>query len=407
MMNKQKTGKAWSWKVATFLPMLALLLMAFGKAGENKHSQKISIAQEKTNTTNIHFEGKDYKNLELIIILDDNSKKHFAGQSKNGKDWTFKYPDSIYNMHKYVRIGIPSSVDTVSEEIRFKTITSNNIARTYNFKQGVANIKAVYLKSGISNHIPFMSETGKGTVFKNIHFDEFFVGTKSDQEFLSSIEGVGSGYSMFDGYNPNQLSYEGQLESYINLTKKYPDSYSLVYDLATCLTRYGSRADVEKVYNCFSDSNKKSYWGKRIDHYIKNNHFSNSVLPVWDAERLEPIIKDTSKYNLIVFSASWCAPCHRMIPVLKEVYKDLTGKLEMVYVSLDEPETVEGWKILMKKEQIPWRSVLAMKDVKGIKDKYTVQGIPLSLLVHPNGYSEIIDIRKKEDKEKLYRLVRH
>ena len=33
-MNKSKTNKAWRWKVATFLPLLALLLMAFGKRGE-------------------------------------------------------------------------------------------------------------------------------------------------------------------------------------------------------------------------------------------------------------------------------------------------------------------------------------------------------------------------------------
>jgi len=35
MMNKQKTSKAGLWKVATFLPLLALLLMAFSKTGEN------------------------------------------------------------------------------------------------------------------------------------------------------------------------------------------------------------------------------------------------------------------------------------------------------------------------------------------------------------------------------------
>jgi beta-lactamase regulating signal transducer with metallopeptidase domain len=35
MINKTKTNKAWCWKVATFLPLLALLLMAFGKRGEN------------------------------------------------------------------------------------------------------------------------------------------------------------------------------------------------------------------------------------------------------------------------------------------------------------------------------------------------------------------------------------
>ena len=35
MMNKTKTSKAGLWKVATFLPLLALLLMAFSKTGEN------------------------------------------------------------------------------------------------------------------------------------------------------------------------------------------------------------------------------------------------------------------------------------------------------------------------------------------------------------------------------------
>ena len=40
MMNKQKTSKAGLWKVATFLPLLALLLMAFGKSGENAPPEK-------------------------------------------------------------------------------------------------------------------------------------------------------------------------------------------------------------------------------------------------------------------------------------------------------------------------------------------------------------------------------
>lgn len=35
MMNKQKSSKAWSWKVAIFLPLLALLLMAFGRKVES------------------------------------------------------------------------------------------------------------------------------------------------------------------------------------------------------------------------------------------------------------------------------------------------------------------------------------------------------------------------------------
>jgi hypothetical protein len=45
MMNKSKTSKAWRWKVATFLPLLALLLMAFGKRGENV-PEKINLTEK-------------------------------------------------------------------------------------------------------------------------------------------------------------------------------------------------------------------------------------------------------------------------------------------------------------------------------------------------------------------------
>ncbi len=38
MMNKQKTSKAWHWKVAAFLPVIALLLLTFCKSGENLSS---------------------------------------------------------------------------------------------------------------------------------------------------------------------------------------------------------------------------------------------------------------------------------------------------------------------------------------------------------------------------------
>lgn len=49
-MNKSKTSKAWRWKVATFLPLLALLLMAFGNRSElpiekNTPKEKLSVHQ--------------------------------------------------------------------------------------------------------------------------------------------------------------------------------------------------------------------------------------------------------------------------------------------------------------------------------------------------------------------------
>jgi len=50
MMNKSKNSKTWRWKVATFLPLLALLLMAFGKTGENVSSNNQNSSLSKSSS---------------------------------------------------------------------------------------------------------------------------------------------------------------------------------------------------------------------------------------------------------------------------------------------------------------------------------------------------------------------
>jgi thiol-disulfide isomerase/thioredoxin len=121
---------------------------------------------------------------------------------------------------------------------------------------------------------------------------------------------------------------------------------------------------------------------------------------------LEPIIQDITKFNLIVFSASWCTPCHKQIPILKEIYNDLQENIEITYISLDEPKSVNKWKELMVKENIPWRSLLAVNDVKAIKNIYNAIVIPYGLLVYPSGKVEVIEVRDPIAKAKLYKLVK-
>ncbi len=67
---------------------------------------------------------------------------------------------------------------------------------------------------------------------------------------------------------------------------------------------------------------------------------------------------------------------------------------------------MSNWKELIQKEQIPWRSLFAADKVNYIEKEYYVKAIPLTILVAPSMSKEILDIRKNEDRDKLFGMIR-
>lgn len=43
-----------------------------------------------------------------------------------------------------------------------------------------------------------------------------------------------------------------------------------------------------------------------------------------------------AKIQLLDFKASWCGPCRVMAPVIDELKKELSGKVEVVEIDVDE-----------------------------------------------------------------------
>lgn len=212
-------------------------------------------------------------------------------------------------------------------------------------------------------------------------------------------------FSWFDA-DGEKLSYNDHLASYIALSEKHHESRFLITYLSDNLTRYKSKDDVKKVYENFSDKHKNTIWAKKIERFLYDKKFPNIALPTVHTNSYEKIVQDFSKYNLIIFTASWCEPCREEIPLLKKIYKDLGKNLVVTYVSIDDAQTVASFKKLIQEMHIPWRSLLAYQDVEKIKQKYFIEGIPHNTLVYPNQDMEIMDVRRDTDRAKLYSIVR-
>lgn len=213
-------------------------------------------------------------------------------------------------------------------------------------------------------------------------------------------------FSWFVGTNSDKISYDKHLESYIRISKKYPNSRFLISNLAGNITRYKSKGDITKVYENFSDKHKNTIWARHIEQFLNEKKFQNISLPTFNRLINEKIIQDTSKYNLVVFTASWCVPCIEEIPLLKNIYTDLGNDLILTYVSIDNEKGVVSFKKMIENKSVPWRILFAYQDIKGIKQKYFIEGIPYNILVYPNQDMEIIDIRKNDDRLKLYSLLK-
>ena len=91
-------------------------------------------------------------------------------------------------------------------------------------------------------------------------------------------------------------------------------------------------------------------------------------------------------YVLVDFWASWCGPCRRLMPVLKELYTSYhpSGKLEILGVSCDRDEA--AWLQAIEEDELPW---LHIRDQRTEEynpcDKYGISAIPTTILINREG----------------------
>ena len=365
--------------------------------------------QEKMYVIHVEFEGIRYDSLELVLWLDEWNRETVKGHSKDGYTWTFSYPRSFHERLYYAWLRVLGTPDSVRHEIGvFNFIQQSDTLRVFGFipERIESFIKLRYIETDtLFNQRRVCTETDN-TIFITSIVDEFEIFT-TDQEVITTIKAMYGSYFILWH---ETLSYEGIVQRQAEFIRQHPNSQIMINSLYGNMAGYKSTDDIAKLFNLFTPELQQSFYGRKIyRHLTRDMTFINQKLPTWDTDELEWIIQDSSAFNLVLFSASWCAPCIRQIPLLKEIYRDLGHKIIMTYISIDHEQTAEAWREKMREHNIPWRSLMVLTREKDrtVREKYSVQGVPDAFLVHPHSMEkERIVLWEEAHVQRLYDLVK-
>ncbi len=85
--------------------------------------------------------------------------------------------------------------------------------------------------------------------------------------------------------------------------------------------------------------------------------------------------------------ATWCAPCKREIPYLKEIQAEFKDKdISFVSLSIDKMEHKDKWLNMVKEEQLSGIQIMADKDFRSdFVTAYNINAIPRFILIDKEG----------------------
>lgn len=211
------------------------------------------------------------------------------------------------------------------------------------------------------------------TDYKNIvtsHFYEEASKLAEKDSIAEDIAFLKAAGAISNEFIKNSLLYDNAKYS-VTYTEDLETFYSTFNELSTNETH---KKEITESYNKLIAVAK----GQPSPKFVEYENYAGGTTSLDDLK---------GKYVYVDVWATWCGPCKREIPFLKEVEKKYHGKnIEFVSISVDKAKDHDKWLDMVKEKELKGIQLFSDKDwesdfVKG----YLIKGIPRFILIDPNG----------------------
>lgn len=134
------------------------------------------------------------------------------------------------------------------------------------------------------------------------------------------------------------------------------------------------KKEVTKTYNTLQKTAK----GKTSPKFVDYKNYNGGTTSLDDLK---------GQYVYIDVWATWCGPCKKEIPYLKELEEEYRGKnIAFVSISIDKVKDTGKWKKMVADKEMKGVQLIADSDWKSsfVKD-YNIMGIPRFILIDTEG----------------------